>query len=96
MEAYISKRSGKDFSKIFDQFLRTTKIPVLEYKIKGDNMSYRWSNTVTGFDMPVKLQGIDDWLKPTSSWKNVAVTAGIVSDGLVIDKNFYITVKKIE
>ena len=94
VEAYISKRSGKDLSRIFDQYLRTTKIPVLEYKIKGDNMSYRWSNSVTGFDMPVKLQGIDDWLKPTSNWKNVTVTEAIINDGLLIDRNYYITVKK--
>ena len=31
VEVYFSKVSGKDISKIFDQYLRTTKIPVLEY-----------------------------------------------------------------
>src|SRR5213075_1953958 len=32
IENYIIKKSGKNFSKFFDQYLRTTKIPVLEYK----------------------------------------------------------------
>ena len=37
VEDYISKESGKDFSKIFDQYLRTTKIPVLEYRDQRTN-----------------------------------------------------------
>lgn len=35
VEDYISKQSGIDFSKVFDQYLRTTQIPVLEYEVKG-------------------------------------------------------------
>ena len=37
IEDYISKQSGIDFSKVFDQYLRTIKIPVLEYKINNGN-----------------------------------------------------------
>ncbi|HMK19230.1 MAG TPA: M1 family metallopeptidase [Chitinophagaceae bacterium] len=96
IENYMSEESGKDLSKIFDQYLRTTMIPVLEYKFTGDNMYYRWSNCVQGFNMPVKLDGIDDWLNATSEWKTVAATAGILKDGLKIDRNFYITVKKVD
>jgi aminopeptidase N len=97
VENYISQQSGKDLSKIFDQYLRTTKIPVLEYKFTGDNLYYRWSNCVKGFNMPVKLDGAkEDWLKATEDWKTVAVTVDILKDGLKIDRNFYITVKKVE
>ena len=102
VEEYMSKQSGKDLSKIFDQYLRTTKIPVLEYKFTGDNMYYRWSNCVKGFEMPVKLAGAKEdpiaigWLRATEDWKTVAVTADILKDGLKIDRNFYITVKKVE
>ena len=102
IEGYMSEQSGKDLSKIFDQYLRTTMIPVLEYKFTGDNMYYRWNNCVTGFNMPVKLDGANDdpiaigWLKPTSEWQTVAVTAGILKDGLKIDRNFYITLKKVD
>ena len=96
VEGYMSEQSGKDLSKIFDQYLRTIMIPVLEYKFTGDNMNYRWSNCVKGFNMPVKLDAINDWLKPTTEWQTTAVTAGILKDGLKIDRNFYITVKKVE
>ena len=96
VENYMSKQSGKDLSKIFDQYLRTTMIPVLEYKFTGDNMYYRWTNCVKGFNMPVKLDKADDWLKATTEWQTVAVTAGILQAGLKIDRNFYVTVKKAE
>lgn len=97
IEGYISKDSGKDLSKIFDQYLRTTKIPVLEYKFTGDRMSYRWSNCVDSFNMPVLIAGTtDDWLKATTSWQSVTVTDDIKKDGLKIDRNFYITVKKVD
>jgi aminopeptidase N len=97
IESYMSEQSGKDLSKIFDQYLRTTTIPVLEYKFTGDNMYYRWNNCVAGFNMPVKLNGAkDDWLKATTEWKTTAVTADILKDGLKIDRNFYITVKRVD
>ena len=97
IESYMTEKSGKDLSKIFDQYLRTIMIPVLEYKFTGDNMYYRWSNCVKGFNMPVKLDGSkDDWLKATTEWKTVAVTTDILKDGLKIDRNFYITVKKVD
>nr|MBP6233352.1 M1 family peptidase [Chitinophagaceae bacterium] len=96
VEAYFSRVSGKDMSKIFDQYLRTTKIPVLEYTTQGDKISYRWANCITDFDMPVRIEGTSDWLHPTAEWKSVTMTADIKSKGLVIDKNFYIKVKKIQ
>jgi aminopeptidase N len=95
VEAYMSKQSGKNLSKIFDQYLRTIKIPVLEYKITGDNLSYHWTNCIDGFNMPVKLAKSDEWLNPTAEWKQVTLTTELLHD-FQVDKNFYITVKKIE
>src|SRR5579872_1539179 len=42
IEEYISTYAHRDFSKIFDQYLRTTKIPILAYQSSGDIISYRW------------------------------------------------------
>ena len=95
VEKYISERSGKDLSKVFDQYLRTTKIPVLEYKIQGDKISYRWNNCVTEFAMPVKLKIADEWLYPTTDWKQTNGTADLINN-FDIDKNFYIIVKKVK
>ena len=82
----------KDFSKLFDQYLRTTKIPVLEYKMDGQKILYRWTNTVAGFNMPVKLTD-NIWLQPTTEWKSIQQKGDLVK-GLNVDRNFYVTVKK--
>ncbi|RZK54455.1 MAG: M1 family peptidase, partial [Pedobacter sp.] len=42
VEAYIAKQSGLKLDKVFDQYLRYSKIPVLEYKINDGVLSYRW------------------------------------------------------
>ncbi|MFT3936259.1 MAG: M1 family metallopeptidase [Chitinophagaceae bacterium] len=91
VEDYISKKSGIDFSKVFDQYLRTTKIPVLEYKVEGNAISYRWTNCVDGFKMPVKL-GNQAWLNPTAEWQT---NNNISIDQFTVDRNFYIQVKKV-
>jgi len=42
IEDFISLHSGIDLSKVFDQYLRTVQIPVLEYKITKEHLSYRF------------------------------------------------------
>ena len=93
VENYMSNHSGKDLSKIFDQYLRTTKIPVLECKETNDNLSYRWSNVVPGFNMPVRLKNGDTWLYPTTAWKKTALTKNVKEKTLGIDERFYVELK---
>src|SRR5690348_16280482 len=76
IENYISATSDSDLSRVFAQYLTTTKIPVLEYKIKGNRLSYRWSNVVPGFNMPVKVTLADNksrFIKPAETWKVTAI-----------------------
>ncbi len=94
IENYIIKNSGKDLSKFFDQYLRTAKNPTFEYKTQGDKLSYHWVNCIDGFNMPVKLANSNEWMKPTTEWKETTVTSEI-KNNFSIDKNFYITVKKL-
>jgi aminopeptidase N len=94
IENYITKRSGKDLSKLFDQYLRTTQIPTLEYKIEGEKLSYRWTNCINGFNMPVKLAKSGQWITPGVDWKETTLTAAMKND-FQVDNNFYITVKKV-
>ena len=72
VEDYINKESKIDFSKVFDQYLRTTQIPVLEYKIDGYKLSYRYTNCVKGFNLPLKINfKTEQWIKPTEQWKTL-------------------------
>lgn len=90
IEDYLTKEVGADLSTVFNQYLRDTRIPTLEYYFKGGYLGYRWSNCVSGFNMPVKvtINGKDMWLKPKTDWKQQAIT--VENPKLEIDKNFYV------
>lgn len=96
IENYISKQSGLKLAKVFDQYLRTTKIPVLSYHITDGKLSYQWTNVTEGFDMPVKVTikpNAFSLLYPTTKWKTIAVP-GISEADFKADPNFYINLKK--
>ena len=96
VENYISFQSGKGLSKIFDQYLRTIQIPMLEYKIRGSSFSCRWTNCIKGFNMPVKIfsGGKELWINPQEKWQTKKMADWFNEKSFSIDKNFYITVKK--
>jgi aminopeptidase N len=91
IEDYISRQAKIDFSKVFDQYLRTTQIPVLDYRLTGDSLAYRWINCVPGFNMAVKvhLNG-STWLYPTQTWKRLKLDRSSAGETIAVDKNFYV------
>lgn len=94
VEAYISKQAGKDLSKIFDQYLRTTQIPVLEYKTSKQSISFRWTNCVKGFAMPLKINtGRELWITPTTEWQELKMAGGYDGKTFKVDRNFYVKTK---
>jgi aminopeptidase N len=97
IEDFLSSRSGINLSKVFDQYLRTTKVPTLEYKLRGSKLSYRWSNVVPGFAMPVKVTaspGKLAWIRPTENWKTATVRLNRPED-FHVDENFYVVAKDL-
>ncbi len=98
VENYINKQSGIDFSKVFDQYLRTIQIPVLEYKIEGDKVSYRYDSCVKGFNLPLKVSfgkadKTEQWIKPTDKWQTVTMPGWYDKKTFIVDPNFYIKTK---
>lgn len=94
IEDYISDKTDRNLSLFFDQYLRDTRIPVFEYSVKENELSYRWNNCVRKFDMPVKvyLSGKEKWLYPTTRWLKTEI--GSENPTLVIDPGFYVAVLK--
>ncbi len=84
----------KDLQKIFDQYLRTTQVPVLEFHLKGGKVNYRWKNCVKGFNMPLKIKDGDKeiWLQPTEKWQQI----NYKKTDLDIDANFYIGKERLK
>jgi aminopeptidase N len=73
VENYISQKSGYDYSKVFDQYLRTTQVPKLEFYLDGNKVFYRWTNCVNGFNLPLVLkEGTTEIrLAPLQQWKSI-------------------------
>ena len=96
IEQYISTQSKIDFSKIFDQYLRTTQIPVLEYKQHGYQLQYRYINCVRGFNLPLKINFKGQpWIKPTTNWQTLSLYPE-GDNSFSVDPNFYINTKKVD
>jgi len=95
VETYLSQATGKDLQAFFDQYLRTTKIPVLEYRLEGQELRFRYTNVVPGFDMPVRIlvDGQESWLYPAEEWQSQSF--GHPISQLEVDRNFYIVTKNI-
>lgn len=90
IEEYLSQQTGIDLNSFFNQYLRDTRIPTLEYSFKNNQLEYRWTNCVSGFNMPVKviLNGEVQYLKPETNWSAAAIASQ--NNKLEIDPNFYV------
>jgi hypothetical protein len=81
---------GIDLNPFFNQYLRDTRIPTLEYFLKENALQFRWTNCVKGFNMPVRifLNGDEKWLQPNTEWTIDSIS--IKNPQLKIDPNFYV------
>jgi aminopeptidase N len=93
----LNDYTKKDFTAIFNQYLYTTQIPVLEYNFESGVLNYRWSNCVDGFSMPVKIS-LDNisytFIYPTTIWQKLTLQH-TGSKMLFTDNNFYVNSKQV-
>ena len=90
VEDYISKKSGIDFSTVFTQYLRTTKIPTLEYSQKGNILKYRFTNTIENLKLPLRING-NQKISPKNTWQTIKLRS---AEPVLLDENYYIYYKK--
>ncbi len=93
IESWMKDTLGYDFQPVFNQYLRTTQIPQLEYKLAKGQLKYRWTNCIKGFTMPVKIHnetGSTLLLKASEKWQNVPFQG----EQLIVDRNYYVGIKK--
>ena len=98
IETYISKQSNLKLGPVFDQYLRHTAIPVLEYSISGDKLSYRWVADVADFAMPIDVQiNAEKSMRiyPSTKSKTLNIKGLDSTTFKVDDFHFYVFSKKI-
>ena len=93
IEDYISTQTGIDLTAFFNQYLRYIRIPTFEFKIEGGELTYRYSEIVEGFDMPIQIEIGDEtqWIYPKEKWQTMPFTG----TELEVDRDFYVKSKRL-
>lgn len=92
LETFVNKYTGIDFTPLFNQYLRTTQIPILEYKIKKNKLSFRYTNCIAGFNLPLKIKTDKEILiKPTTQWQTIELNKN--QKKITIDRNMYVNLQ---
>jgi aminopeptidase N len=77
IEDYVSKQAGFDYSKEFDQYLRTVQVPNFEYYFSADHKKvfYRYTNCIKGYNFPLVLNNdtVKIRIMPAEDWKSTEV-----------------------
>ena len=93
LEAFICKKTNTDFKPLFDQYLRTTQIPWLQYKLVKGKLSFRYVHCLPEFNMPVKITaGKQILIHPTIQWETIPVGAKVKD--VKLDRNVYVDLVK--
>jgi aminopeptidase N len=98
VQHYMETRAGIPLAKVFEQYLTTTRIPVLEYRLEGARLSFRWADAVPGFDMPVRVRvGPDSTVRlaPTEGWQTATLPLRHPED-FGVDENFYVIPRRAD
>lgn len=86
---YFNAKAKFDFTSIFNQYLRTTQIPTLEFQQNGNELKFKWKNTVEKFNLPVRVkQGTQEiTLSPTSAVQTIKLPSKVEIE---TNPNYYI------
>jgi Aminopeptidase N len=90
IENYLSEKTDINLKPFFDQYLRDIRIPVFEYFVKGNNLSFRWNNCVSGFSIPLKIyvSGKEQIIKPTTLFNTLKLD--VENAVIKVDPGYYI------
>jgi aminopeptidase N len=93
VEDYIALHTGLELKSFFNQYLRTTDIPQIEYGVKDKQLSYRFNDVVAGFSIPLTVSTgkISAVIKPTAEWQHIPWSGGF---NVQFSKDYLIKVKE--
>lgn len=96
VEDFIQAFSGLSLQPVFNQYLRSTKIPIFEYRVKKNKLQYRFAETVPGFKitLPVNINGKKYSCKVSEKWNTVKTDLRTPLN-IVVDPQYLILSRKI-
>lgn len=92
IEEFLSEKTGMNLQPFFDQYLRDVRIPVFEYFVEGNELSFRWNNCMRGFDMPLKVyvSGKPLNINPKGMFSTVRIETAAAD--IKVDPGYYVGV----
>ena len=96
---YINKKTNKDFSIFFNQYLSHQNIPEFEYSLekegRNNTLICRW-NAIDNFDMPLLINtGKEDfWIFPADEFKEIDLGSFDSHDFQIRSDLLYVNIKK--
>ena len=94
--SFFNSYTRKDFTKIFDQYLKSIQVPTLSYSFQDNIFKYRWENCIEDFSMPVKISfdgKSNEFIFPSTQWQTSKVSTTNTKN-FQVDRNFYITISE--
>lgn len=93
IEDYVGDQAGIDFSSVFEQYLRGTKLPVFAYSRTDKTVSYHFKDVIEDFTVRTKavVDGKPVWITPTTAKQMLTLPNS--DSTFAIDRNFYFEVE---
>ena len=88
--SYLNNSLGKDYSVFFDQYLRTTDIPILAVKKEDQGYKFKWENTSEDFSIAMKWGAAS--LHPTVQWQTTTLDLDDVNGIKELESKYLIKV----
>lgn len=97
VEDFIIKQTDLNLRGFFDQYLRDTRIPKFVYRIKGNKVEFRWTETNSAFNLPVNIStnGGKSWMivEPLpGEWQSIKAKG---ATQIIVDDDYYVMVEKL-
>ena len=91
--AYFNKESGINLTPVFNQYLRYTNIPKLEYRVKNNFLEFKWNAEEKDFTMPIDIIVKNEKIRiqPTTSWTTSKIKVKNLNAIEVLINDFFIT-----
>ncbi len=97
VESFIDDHLVMDLRPVFDQYLRHTAIPELEWYVAKGKLWYRWTNCIGNFEMPIRMatEGMDlDFRSAGTEWRYLPFNVSKKAV-LVVDPNWYVGLRQL-
>jgi len=94
---YFSEQTSLPLAPVFNQYLLHKELPVLEWKLANNQLSFRWNCAEKEFKLPATLviKGKEVRVNPEKTWKSIPMPGKTKKDIVVKTTDFYILSKDL-